>query len=113
VSARPTWGSEVEFLVRIEIRWPPDRPEEERELIFAQELEAGQRLAHAGALRRLWRIPGRWANWSLYDVEDATALHEALTSLPLFPWMDIEVHPLAEHQNDPRRLGIDPPVLKG
>ena len=49
----------------------------------------------------LWRIPGRWANWSLYDVADATALHEALTSLPLYPWMDIEVHPLAEHPNDP------------
>jgi hypothetical protein len=26
--------------------------------------------------------------------------------------MDIEVHPLAEHQNDPRRLGIDPPVVE-
>ncbi len=33
-----------------------------------RELEAGQALARAGALRRLWRIPGRWANWSLYDV---------------------------------------------
>ena len=100
----------MEFLVHIEIRWPPDKPVAERERIFAQELEAGQRLARAGALRRLWRIPGRWANWSLYDVEDATALHEALVSLPLYPWMDIEVHPLAEHPNDPRLLGIDPPT---
>ena len=73
-----------------------------------QELEAGQRLAHAGQLRRLWRIPGRWANWSLYDVADATELHAALSSLPLYPWMDIEVHPLAEHPNDPGLLGIDP-----
>ena len=96
--------------MHIEIRWPADGPTEERERIFAQELEAGQRLAHAGALRRLWRIPGRWANWSLYDVADATALHEALSSLPLHPWMDIEVHPLAEHQNDPRLLGIEPPA---
>jgi muconolactone D-isomerase len=99
----------VEFLVHIEIVWPPDKPEAERAEIFARELEAGQALAHAGQLRRLWRIPGRWANWSLYDVEDATALHAALTTLPLHPWMDIEVHPLADHPNDPRLLGITPP----
>jgi muconolactone D-isomerase len=99
----------VEFLVRIEIRWPPDKPVAERDEIFERELQAGQALARAGLLRRLWRIPGRWANWSLYDVEDATALHSALTTLPLHPWMDIEVHPLAEHPNDPRLLGIDAP----
>ena len=100
----------MEFLVRIEINWPPDAPEAEREAIFARELEAGQVLARDGALRRIWRVPGRWANWSLYDVADATALHEVLTTLPLYPWMDIEVHPLAEHQNDPRLLGIAPPT---
>lgn len=98
----------MEFLVRIQINWPVDAPEEERERIFAEELVAGQRLAHAGQLRRLWRIPGRWANWSLYEVDDATALHAALTTLPLYPWMDIDVHPLAEHPNDPRALGIEP-----
>ena len=97
----------MEFLVRIEINWPPDAPAEERERIFAEELEAGQRLAHAGQLRRLWRIPGRWANWSLYEVTDATELHAALVTLPLYPWMDIEVHALAEHPNDPRTLGIE------
>lgn len=98
----------MEFLVRIQINWPADAPEEERERIFAEELVAGQRLAHAGQLRRLWRIPGRWANWSLYEVDDATALHAALTTLPLYPWMDIDVHPLAEHPNDPRALAIEP-----
>lgn len=98
----------MEFLVRIEIVWPPDAPTEDRERIFAEELAAGQRLAAQGKLRRLWRIPGRWANWSLYDVRDATELHAALTSLPLYPWMDIEVHALADHPNDPRSLGIVP-----
>ncbi len=100
----------MEFLVHIEIRWPPDKSEEEREEVFARELARGQELARVGALRRLWRVPGRWANWSLYDVEDATALHAALASLPLYPWMDIEVHALAEHPNDPRLLGIEPPA---
>jgi muconolactone D-isomerase len=99
----------MEFLVHIEINWPPDKPDHEREEIFAAELARGQELARAGALRRIWRIPGRWANWSLYDVPDATALHEALSSLPLYPWMDIQVHPLAAHPNDPPALGIVPP----
>ena len=95
--------------MHIEIGWPPEKPGHEREEIFAAELARGQELARAGALRRLWRIPGRWANWSLYDVPDATVLHEALSSLPLYPWMDIRVHPLALHPNDPPSLGIVPP----
>jgi muconolactone D-isomerase len=98
----------MEFLVRIQIDWPADKPEQEREAVFAAELARGQELAREGSLRRLWRIPGRWANWSLYDVPDATALHDALSSLPLYPWMDIDVHPLAEHPNDPVALGITP-----
>ena len=79
-----------------------------KEEIFAAELLQGQKLAREGKLKRLWRIPGRWANWSLYDVKDATELHEALTSLPLFPWMNIQVQALAQHPNDPRVLGIEP-----
>ena len=99
----------MEFLVHIEIEWPASNPPELKEKIFAEELLQGQKLAHAGQLRRLWRIPGRWANWSLYDVADATELHEALSSLPLYPWMNIQVHALAKHPNDPRALGITGP----
>ncbi|WP_199435504.1 muconolactone Delta-isomerase [Qaidamihabitans albus] len=98
----------MEFLVHIEIRWPADAPEEDRERIFAEECEQGQQLARDGLLRRVWRVPGRWANWSLYEATDATELHRALTTLPLYPWMDIEVHALAEHPNDPQALGIRP-----
>ena len=98
----------MEFLVNIEIVWPPDEPEERRAAIFAEELEQGRRLAAAGQLRRLWRVPGRWANWSLYDVADATELHACLTSLPLYPWMDITVHALAQHPNDPRPTQEEP-----
>jgi muconolactone D-isomerase len=49
---------------------------------------------------RLWRIPGRTANWGLWRANDATELHDALISLPCGP-MDIEVMPLARHPNDP------------
>jgi len=98
----------MEFLVKIEINWPPEADEARRSEIFTRELARGQLLAREGKLRRIWRIPGRWANWSHYEVADATELHEALTSLPLYPWMNIEVHALAEHPNDPLALGIIP-----
>ena len=99
----------MEFLVHIEIEWPASNDPRMKEEIFAAELLQGQKLAREGKLKRLWRIPGRWANWSLYDVADATELHAALSSLPLFPWMNIQVHALAQHPNDPRALGIELP----
>lgn len=96
----------MEFLVNIEITWPPDANPARREEIFSAELERGQELSRQGYQRRLWRVPGRWANWGLWQAEDATELHEKISSLPLWPWMDVTVHPLAEHVNDPRKLGI-------
>ena len=99
----------MEFLVHIDIEWPPGNDPRLKDEIFAAELLQGQKLAREGKLKRLWRIPGRWANWSLYDVKDATELHEALSSLPLYPWMNIQVHALAQHPNDPRALGIELP----
>lgn len=98
-------ASQVEFLVHIEIEWPPDGdPTEFASLNKAERARAAE-LAAAGSIRRLWRIPGRRANWGLWDAEDATALHAAISSLPLFPWLSIEVHPLAAHPSDPERSG--------
>lgn len=50
---------------------------------------------------RLWRVPGEWANWGLWNVVDEAALTEALSSLPLHPFMEIEVLPLDPHPSDP------------
>jgi muconolactone D-isomerase len=97
----------MEFLVNIEIKWPPDGDPQLKEELFAAELKRGQELAREGKQRRLWRVPGRWANWALWEVKDATELHAAISSLPLYPWMDVTVHALAEHVNDPRALGFE------
>lgn len=91
----------MEFLVNIRIEWPADGDPARRDELFAAELARGQQLAAEGRMKRLWRVPGRWENWGLWEAEDATALHEALTSLPLWPWMEVVVHPLAQHVNDP------------
>lgn len=95
----------MEFLVHIEVRWPPDGdPEEVRRLTAAERLR-GRELAAEGRIRRMWRIPGRRANWGLWDAPDATELHAAISSLPFFPYLEVEVIPLAAHPTDPERPG--------
>jgi muconolactone D-isomerase len=91
----------MEFLVHIEVRWPGDGdPAEHARLVEAERARARE-LAAAGTIRRLWRIPGRRANYGLWAAPDATALHDAISSLPFFPWLDVEVTALAEHPSDP------------
>ena len=87
----------MEFLVRIEVRLPADLPDGERADLAAREAARGRALQDAGTIVRIWRIPGKVANVAVWRAADATDLHELLTSLPLFPWMDIDVEPLALH----------------
>jgi muconolactone D-isomerase len=91
----------VQFLLRIEVTWPPDGDPEERERRILAERDRARELAEAGVIKRLWRIPGRWANWGLWEAPDATAIHAAVMSLPMWPYLDIDIHPLADHPNDP------------
>ena len=92
----------MEFLVNIDVEWPAEGdPDELARLTAAERVRAGD-LADEGRIRRLWRIPGRRANWGLWEAKDATELHTAISSLPLFPWLSVDVHPLAEHPSDPQ-----------
>ncbi len=95
----------MEFLVHIENRWPSDGDADELSRLVGAERVLARNLVAAGTIRRLWRIPGRRANWGLWEAADATELHAALSSLPFFPWLDIEVHPLAAHPSDPLEGG--------
>jgi muconolactone D-isomerase len=95
----------MEFLVHIEVDWPPDGDPDDLARLTAAERNRASELAAQGRIRRMWRIPGERANWGLWEAPDATSLHEALSSLPLFPWTSIEVLPLAEHPSDPERPG--------
>jgi muconolactone D-isomerase len=87
----------VEFLVSIDVRTPVDLDPERLAALQAAEAVRARELVAEGLLRRIWRIPGRRSNISLYEAPDATVLHAALSSLPLFPFMDIEVQALATH----------------
>ncbi len=90
----------MEFLVSIKITLPEGEAEKTAQLYEAEGIRAKE-LAKQGSILRLWRVPGQKANWGLWSAEDATALHQAISSLPLFPYMEVNVHPLAKHPSDP------------
>lgn len=87
----------MEILVHLTIALPHDMPEPQRKALYDIERERATRLQLDGILVRIWRDPGRTANWSLYNVDDPTHLHRVLSSLPLWPWMTVDVHLLAQH----------------
>jgi muconolactone D-isomerase len=93
----------MEFLVEIQIDLPVDTPSDERDRLVGEEARRSRELGELGHLVRIWRIPGRWANVGIWQAEDATQLHQVLSSLPLFPWMDVQVRPLAAHPADPAK----------
>ena len=95
----------MEFLVHIQVGWPADGDPAELERLVASERERAVELIAEGRIRRLWRIPGRRANWGVWEAPDATTLHAAIASLPFFPWLDVEIIPLAAHPSDPERPG--------
>jgi muconolactone D-isomerase len=85
------------FHVQMTVRLPHDMPAEQAADLKAREKAIAQELQRAGTWRHLWRIAGRYANVSVFDVADNAALHDTLMTLPLFPYMDVEVQPLCRH----------------
>ncbi len=90
----------MEFLVYTENRLPADTDPDRVVGLREAEVTRAQELRDAGVLRRLWRIPGRWATVGLYEADDATSLHEALASLPMWRHTEVRVEPLATHPQE-------------
>lgn len=87
------------FAVRMDVKLPANMSTEAREDLLAREREYSQRMQRSGVWPHLWRVAGQYANFSVLDVESNQHLHDVLSQLPLFPHMDIEVVPLAQHPN--------------
>ena len=85
------------YLVEMEVNLPVDMPVEEAADIKAREKAYAQDLQRQGKWIELWRLVGRYANVSVFDVAGHDELHGILSGLPLFPYMDIQVRALAQH----------------
>lgn len=85
------------FHVAMTVNIPRDLPVAEADAIKAKEKAYSQDLQRQGKWPHIWRVAGRYANISIFDVESVDELHTLLSGLPLFPFMDITVTPLARH----------------
>ena len=87
----------MQFLVRMDVRLPHDMAPEVADDLRAREKARAHEIQRTGKWPELWRVVGQYANYSRFDVESADELHQLLTSLPLFPYMDVEVTALTVH----------------
>jgi muconolactone D-isomerase len=85
------------FHVEMDVSIPQDLPAEIADKLKKTERERAQELQKSGKWRHLWRIAGRYANVSVFDVSGPQELHDILSGLPLFPYMKMTVTPLCRH----------------
>lgn len=85
------------FLVHMQVNIPHDLDPPVRATLLADEKAFSQGLQADGRWRHLWRVAGQYANYSVFDVAGNDELHQLLSALPLYPYMNIQVTPLAQH----------------
>ncbi len=85
------------YLVSIVVGLPPDMPPDERTSLLEREGRRAGELKDAGIIENIWRVPGRLANVGIWRAATATALHDAVASLPVWRWTQVDVTPLADH----------------
>ena len=88
------------FAVKMDVDLPVGMDPGERADTLAREKAYSHKLQRAGKWPHIWRIAGQYSNLSIFDVADNDELHQLLWNLPLFPYMSIEVTPLAVHPSD-------------
>lgn len=88
------------FHVHMEVSIPHDLDPDRRAALVAEEKARALELQRSGVWPQLWRVVGEYANISVFDVDSGDTLHTLLSSLPLFPYMRINVTPLATHPSD-------------
>ena len=93
------------FHVRMDVAIPRDLDPVERDKLLATEKARALELQRRGTWVHLWRVVGRYSNISVFDVSSPDELHDILWALPLFPFMHVEVTPLAQH---PSSLAANP-----
>jgi muconolactone D-isomerase len=87
----------VLFAVRMNVDIPGDLDPGVRADLLAREKTYCQELQKSGQWVHIWRCVGQYANISVFDVTDNEELHRILWNLPLFPYMSVDVTPLARH----------------
>ncbi|HVZ45476.1 MAG TPA: muconolactone Delta-isomerase family protein [Ramlibacter sp.] len=85
------------FMCHIDVSVPAEMPQDQKNELRQRENARAEQLIGEGVMVRIWRIVGRVANFSVWEAPTLEALHETLMSMPMFPYMKIEVTPLIDH----------------
>jgi muconolactone D-isomerase len=85
------------FLLRIDVSIPADMPQAEKDKLRERENARAAELIAEGTMQGIWRIVGRIANNSLWKADTLEILHDKVSSMPMFPYMKIDVTPLINH----------------
>ena len=85
------------FQVQMQVNPPHNLDPARFEELKLAEKRLAQTLQREGKWRHLWRVVGQYRNTSIFDVADNNELHDILTSLPLYAFMQIEIIPLCRH----------------
>ncbi|MDF2144459.1 muconolactone Delta-isomerase [Knoellia sp. p5-6-4] len=88
------------FAVRMDVTLPADLDPEVRADTLARERAHSQDLQLAGEWVHNGRCVGQYSHLGIFDVRGNERLHEILWNLPLFPHLEIDVTPLAQHPSD-------------
>lgn len=85
------------FMLKIDVSIPADMPQADKDKLRERENARAGELIAEGTLVRIWRIVGRVANHSIWDAPSLEVLHDKIGSMPMFPYMKIDVTPLINH----------------
>jgi len=85
------------FMVRIKVELPGEMDPAKVEALGAAEADRAIELIQAGRMRKVWRIVGERANFSIWEADSLEEFHADISSLPLHPWMSVDVTPMIEH----------------
>jgi muconolactone D-isomerase len=85
------------FQVNMQVHIPPGTDPEKIRQLGVAEHERAKELQLQRKWLHLWRVVGKFANLSVFDVDSPAELHDILSSLPFYPFMKIEVTALCRH----------------
>lgn len=87
------------YVVEMDVKIPESWSEEKIADYIKREKECSQKWQQSGKWVYLWRVAGKYSNISVLEVENPDEFHQIISSLPLFPYMNIKVTSITKHPN--------------
>jgi muconolactone D-isomerase len=92
------------FHVKMRVHIPRNTDATEVEELNHKEHERAKELQESGVWVHLWRVAGQFENISVFNVDSPAELHDVVNSLPLYPFMRLEVTALCHHPGSIRQI---------